>query len=131
MFENYIIYDLQLGFRQKFYTFHGLINFPENVSQALDESMEIKIYWMRYISGLLQKAFDTVDHEILLSKLDYYGTRSTSNNWFKTYLSNWKQFVSINGYGSGFAEINCGVSQGSVPGDLFYFYYTQIISIKQ
>ena len=63
MSENYIIYDLQLGFRQKFYTFHGLINFTENVSQALDESMEIKIYWMRYISGLLQKAFDTVDHE--------------------------------------------------------------------
>ena len=62
----------------------------------------------------LQKAFDTVDHEILLSKLDYYGIRGISNNWFKSYLSNRKQFVSINGYDSGLAEIKCGVPQGSV-----------------
>ena len=45
----------------------------------------------------LQKAFDIVDHEILLSKLDYYGIQGISNNWFKSYLSNCKQFVSING----------------------------------
>ena len=64
-------------------------------------------------------------NEILLSKLDYYGTWITSNNWFKTYLCNCKQFVSINGYGSGFTEINCGVSQGSVPGGpLLFLLYT-------
>ena len=61
------------------------------------------------IFGDLQKAFDTVDHGILLSKLDYYGIRGISNNWSKSYLSNRKQFVSINGYDSRFAEINCGV----------------------
>ena len=71
----------------------------------------------------LQKVFDTVDHEILLSKLDYYGIRGISNCWFKSYLSNHKEFVSINGYDSGLAEINCGVPQGSVLGPLLFLLY--------
>ena len=50
---------------------------------------------MQYICGL-KKAFETVDHEILLSKLDSYDIRGISNNWLKSYLSNRKQFVSIN-----------------------------------
>ena len=62
----------------------------------------------------LQKAFGTVDHQILLSNLDYHGIRGISNNWFKSYLCNRKQLVSINGYDSELAEINCGVPQGSV-----------------
>ena len=71
----------------------------------------------------LQKAFYTVDHEILLYKLDYYGILGISNNWFKSYLSNRKQFVSINGYDSGLAEIKCGVPQGSVLGPLLFLLY--------
>ena len=60
----------------------------------------------------------TLDHKILLSKLDYYGIRGISNNWFKSYLPNCKQFISINGYDSGLAEINCGVPQDSILGHL-------------
>ena len=46
----------------------------------------------------LQKAFDTVDHKILLRKLDYYGIRGIDNDWIKSYLTNRKQFVSTNGF---------------------------------
>ena len=54
----------------------------------------------------LQKAFDTVDHQILLTKLDHYRIRGVSNDWLKSYLSNRNQFMFINGYESGLAAIN-------------------------
>ena len=71
----------------------------------------------------LQKAFYTVDHQILLAKLNHYGIRGVSNDWFKSYLSNRNQYVSINGYESGLAAINCGVFQGSVLGHLLFLLY--------
>ena len=103
------IYDLKFGFGETFSTSHALINLTENIWQALDNE-----YIGCGIFVDLQKAFDTVDHQILLSKGDCYGIQGISNNWFKSYLSNRKQFVSINGYDSELAEINCGVPQGSV-----------------
>ena len=116
--EDNIIYNLQFGFRQRFSASHALINLTENIRQAIDEG-----YIGCGIFVDLQRAFDTVDHEILLSKLDYYGIRGRTNNWFKSYLSNRKQFLSINGYDSGLAEIKCGVAQGSVLGPLPFLLY--------
>ena len=95
-----------------------LINLTENIRQALDEG-----YIGCSIFMDLQKAFDTVDYEMLLSKLDYYGIRGKSNNWFKSYLSNSKQFVSINVYDSGLTETNYGVPQGSILGTLLFLLY--------
>ena len=71
----------------------------------------------------LQKAFDTVHHQILLAKLSHYGICGVSNDWFKSYLSNHSQYVSINGYDSGLATINCSVPQGSVLGPLLFLLY--------
>ena len=71
----------------------------------------------------LQKAFDTVDHQILLAKLSHYGIRGVSNDWFKSYLSSCSQYVSINGYDSGLAATNCGVPQESVLGPLLLLLY--------
>ena len=71
----------------------------------------------------LQKAFDTVDHQVLLAKLNHYAIRVVLSNLFKSYLSNRNQYVSINEYESSFAVINCGVPHGSVLGPLLFLLY--------
>ena len=95
-----IIYDLQFGFRQQYSTSHVLINITENIRKALDDG---NIGYGVFVD--FQKAFDTVDHHILLAKLNYYGISGVSNDWFKSYLSNRHQYVSINRYESGLAAI--------------------------
>ena len=67
---------------------------------------------MRY-SCRLAEGFDTVDHKTLQHKLEYYGIRGICNNWFLSYLSDWKQFISINGYNSDLMPVDCDVPQGS------------------
>ena len=62
----------------------------------------------------LRKAFDTVNHDILLLKLEHYGIRDNMLNWFKSYLSNRKQYVFLNGESLEVKDITCGVPQGSV-----------------
>ena len=63
-----------------------------------------------------KKAFDTVNHEILLMKLEPYGIRGAAKEWFKSYLSDRKQYTSINEYNSSHLNVTCGVPQGSVLG---------------
>ena len=72
----------------------------------------------------LQKAFDTVDHHILLAKLNHYVIHGVSNDWFKSNLSNCSQHVSLYGHESDLAAINCGVPQGSAlgPPTIFTIY---------
>ena len=80
----------------------------------------------QYACGIfvdLQKAFDTVDHEILLQKLNYYGIRGLPNSWFKSFLTNWKQFFSISGQKSFLQIVENGVPQGSVLGPLLFLLY--------
>ena len=112
------IYNLQFGFRQQYSTSHALVNITENIRKALDGG---NIGCGIFVD--LQKAFDTVDHQILLTKLNHYGICGVSNDWFKSYLSNQNQYVSINGFDFGLAAINFGVPQGSVLGPLLFLLY--------
>ena len=116
--KNNIIYNLQFGFRQQYSTSHALINITEIIRKALDDG---NIGCGVFVD--LQKAFDTADHQILLAKLSQYGIRGVPNDWFKSYLPNRSQYVSINGYDSGLAVINCGVPQGLVLGPLLFLLY--------
>ena len=71
----------------------------------------------------LKKAFDTVDHEILISKLAKYGVKGRENNWLKSYLTNRSQYCSIDGQVSDIMEIECGIPQGSCLGPLLFIIY--------
>ena len=100
---------MQFGFRSGHSTDHALISLTETIKSSLDNK--------RFGCGIfidLQKAFDTVNHDILLQKLEYYGIRGTALKRFHSYLTNRKQFVSINGHSSSERDVTCGVPQGSV-----------------
>ena len=71
----------------------------------------------------LQKAFDTVEHSILLRKFEHYSVKGLANDWFKSYLSDRKQFVSINGHNLNLTSVLYGVPQGSVLGPLLFLIY--------
>ena len=99
-----------------------MIHLTENIRQALDQG-----YVGCGIFVDLQKAFDTVDHEIFLAKLSRYGVRGVSHDWFRCYLSNRQQYVSLNGYDYVLTKINCGVPQGSVLGLLLFCYISMTL----
>ena len=106
-----IIYPNQYGFRPGCSTTHSLISITETINKTIEDNM--------YGCGIfidLKKAFDTVNHAILLQKLAHYGIRNKALAWFKSYLTNRKQYVSLNGCDSDIKDINCGVPQGSVLG---------------
>ena len=82
-----------------------------HLMKALDEG--------NFVCGIfvdLEKAFDTVDHNIFLKRLDHCGVRGISNKWFESNFTDQKQFVSVNGFNSNISTITSGVPQGSVLG---------------
>ena len=75
----------------------------------------------------LQKAFDTVNHSVLLNKLENYGIRGIVLNWFKSYLNNRKQYASLLTYMSDLESVKYGVPHGSVLGPLLFLIYVHDI----
>ena len=116
--KSKIFSNFQFGFREKHTTSHALLHFIDKISQAIDKEMHTIGIFLDY-----SKAFDTIDHEILLGKLSHYGVRGTALDWFKSYLADRKQFVSLNGFDSGLQNVTCGVPQGSLLGPLLFIVY--------
>ena len=116
--RNEVIIPGQYGFRSGHSTAMAILDMVEKVRGAWEQG--------NVALGVLidlKKAFDTVDHSILLAKLEHYGIRGASNKLMSSYLEDRTQYVVYDGYESDRGQLSCGVPQGSVLGPLFFLLY--------
>ena len=116
--KHNIFYKYQYGFRANHSTNHALIEIVDSIKLSVDDG---KLAGGIFVD--LTKAFDTVNHSILLEKLDNIGIRGTPNKLMESYLTNRFQYVQIGNTKSNLLPINCGVPQGSVLGPLLFIIY--------
>ncbi len=108
----------QYGFRKKHSTLHALINAAENIYHSIDNKHSTLGIFIDF-----SRAFDTINHSILLKKLETYGIRGNMLLLLKSYLTDRKQYVSYGGINSTLLTISCGVPQGSVLGPLLFIIF--------
>ena len=115
---NDILIGNQFGFRRSHPSYMALMVMINEISQALDSGEHVVGIFLDF-----SKAFDTVNHSILLKKLYHYGIRGNALEWFENHLSGRQQYVTYNGFSSSTKYIKCGVPQGSILGPLLFLVY--------
>ena len=119
LLKNKMLYNKQFGFQKANSTEYAIMQLSDQLYDSFNEN--------KFTIGVfidLSKAFDTVDHEILLKKLYHYGIRGKNLQWFRSYLTNRKQFITFKeNQRSETLRIKCGVPQGSILGPLLFLLY--------
>ena len=120
MSDNDVIYRKQFDFQEKHSIEHAIMQLFNQINCSFQKNL--------YTPGLfinLSKALDTVDHKILITKLENYGVKGTNLQWFKRHLENRKQFIAhcIWKFFHFFLNISCGVPQGSILGPFLFLVY--------
>ena len=122
-----ILNKSQFGFRSKHSTNHAIINLTESTLDALENGLKVGGVYLD-----IAKAFDTVNHDILLRKLEYYGFRANTLMWFESYLKNRKQYVSVRDQNSNQYELKWGIPQGgTIAPVLFILFMNDITQCSQ
>ena len=119
--KNSILNEKQFGFRTNHSTYIAIIELVDKVVSAVERNESTLGIFLD-----LSKAFGTIDHDILLYKLEYYGFRGIVLDWFKSYFI--KQFVRYQACDSEYKNIKCGVPQGSILGPLLFILYVNDIT---
>ena len=120
--NNNILIPNQFGFRKNHSTDYAIIQLCDKIIESLANKEHIIGIFMD-----LSKAFDTIDHKILIHKLKQYGIRGSTLSWFENYLSNREQYVVFQSSCSSKSKITCGVPQGSILGPLLFLVYVNDI----
>ena len=113
-----ILYKYQFGFKKGHSTYMPLTIIIDKIVEALDNHEHVMVLYLD-----LAKAFDTVDHNILLNKLSHYGIRGKALSWFENYLNERQQFAKYSNVQSQCKSITCGVPQGYIMGPLLFLLY--------